>query len=112
MRDGIEPTPQSALTVQGAGLPREGKKGRLKRVLGVLGLAQHTLTDAQDHRPVPPNERCKGLLVAHAAELLQEFSVRQFPGRSLSDVAEKLPQGSAERSTGHELDSLEVPPHE
>ena len=43
-----------------AGLSDEDQKRRLERILGVVVIAENTATDAQDHRPMPPHEDCKG----------------------------------------------------
>jgi len=59
----------------GRGLSHEHEERRLKRILGVVGVPQHTAADAQHHRPVPPYQRLKGGLVAPRQETGQKFRV-------------------------------------
>jgi hypothetical protein len=58
----VQPTPDGLMLAQGTGLSGQGEKSRLKGVLGVVVLSQHTLTDPKHGRAMPPDqglERCR-----------------------------------------------------
>jgi hypothetical protein len=51
--------------------PSQHQEGRLTRILGILGVVQHTATDAQHHRRVATDDEREGSLVALGEEAIQ-----------------------------------------
>jgi DNA-directed RNA polymerase subunit RPC12/RpoP len=61
-------------------LADEDEEGRLKGVLGVRRVFQDAPADAQDHRPVPADQRLEGVLVALGEEARQQQRVGERIG--------------------------------
>src|SRR5262249_35075888 len=57
--------------------PNQNQKSGLKGILGVRLMADDTSADAQNHRPMPTDERFKGTLVPLPDEAFQQLTVRQ-----------------------------------
>jgi hypothetical protein len=60
----------------------QDQEGRLKRVVGILGVGEHAAADAEHHRSVPLDEDRKRQfprLVAAGTEQLQKLPVAQRP---------------------------------
>jgi hypothetical protein len=53
----VQPVAQKLRLPDRAGLPSEDQEDGLECILGVLIVAQHLAADAQNHRPVPANQR-------------------------------------------------------
>jgi hypothetical protein len=89
MGDAVQP---SANILYGAGLAHEQEKGRLADVLGVVWVVQQLPADAQNHRPVPPQQLGKRLAVAVLYETGEQILVaRLLEGvgrRQAADVAQ------------------------
>ena len=56
----VEPVAQHLAIADRPGLADEQEERGLEGVLGVLRLVEHVPADAQDHRPMPPDERLEG----------------------------------------------------
>jgi hypothetical protein len=65
---------------QPAGLASQEEERRLKGVLGRMNIAEQPPGDAEDHRPVPPDELRKGDLVAVVDEPGEQRGVGPFRG--------------------------------
>jgi hypothetical protein len=50
----------------------------LANILGIVPVAQQTLADPKDHRPVPLYERRKRSLILPRREALQELAIRSW----------------------------------
>ena len=71
----------------------EHQERRLEGVVGVVGVAEHTPADAQDHGPMPLNEQCERRAVAVDHELPQQLGIRENSGvRGASDLADVVNQ--------------------
>ena len=56
----MQPGTQPLGLPQRIGLAGQHEERRLESVLGVVGIAEHSLTDAQHHRPMPRHQRGEG----------------------------------------------------
>ena len=66
-------------------LAEEHQERRLERVLGVVGITQQHGADAEDHRPMPLNQRRKcqlGLIGFGGGESLEQLPVREVADRA------------------------------
>ena len=97
--DAVQPAGDGLAVGHGGGLPGQHEEGRLKGILGVLGVAQHTAADGQDHRPVPPHKGGEGAVVAAGDEPSEQLPVRQAAHR-LRRLAE-APQNHAHATRLH-----------
>ena len=80
--DTVEPTGHRLTLSDRYGPPRQDQERGLERILGVVRVAQDLAADAQDHRPVPLDQRREpglGRLITTAHEPLQELTIRQVP---------------------------------
>jgi hypothetical protein len=74
-RHPMEPAVQAALLSEASGLPGQNQKRRLRRILGITGIAQHPKTGPIDHRTVVRNQLRKGSVVALHRVALDKFPV-------------------------------------
>ena len=58
-----------------AGLAHEQEKRRLKRIFHVVRIVQHSPADAENHRPVPPQEYLEGRLVSQREPAVEQLRV-------------------------------------
>jgi hypothetical protein len=75
--DAVQPVAHQVAGYDGAGPANQDEESRLKRVFGVVQVAQHAPANAQDHRPVPSDEGREGRFIAAGKESAQQFAVRQ-----------------------------------
>src|SRR5579884_2016164 len=69
----------------------EDEEGSLKRIFGIVMVAEKTAADAPDHPAVPPYQSGGGSFVALFDEAIQQLSVAQPRTVSLQhDLAEML----------------------
>src|SRR5262249_50412717 len=89
MGHAVEPVPDLFSRPDTRRLAHQNQKGGLKRVFGILGMADHASADSPDHRGMTPDQGSKSRLVALANE-----AVEQLPIRHGIDIAEEsdLPQ--------------------
>ena len=86
--DSVEPRAQLRRHLQGGGLAGQDQECRLKGILGVMQVAKRVLTDAQDHRPMPLDERFKRVLSGRIAlrhEPLEQLLVGHAGGRAFAE---------------------------
>src|SRR5207245_2242222 len=67
--DGIEPACERTTAFQGPRPAEQNKKSRLKCVFRRVAVAQHTPTDAEHHRPMPPSPQPSALTSCAIATL-------------------------------------------
>jgi hypothetical protein len=80
----VEPAAQGLPLADGSGPAGQQQERGLEAVLGVFHPAEHPPADAEDHRPVPLEERCERRLVSPAEVGREQLAVRfltVFPGR-------------------------------
>ena len=75
--DAVEPGSQYVALADRPGLLDQDQEGGLKGVGDVVRVIQDAPADAQDHRPMPMEDRLEGRLVAMGEESLQELSLGQ-----------------------------------
>ena len=84
----IEPVTHHAARPNGGRLAHQHKKGGLETVFHVGLVVQDTPANAQDHRPVPPNQGFKGVIVPLADKKLKQLGI----GGRAAALEPKLPQ--------------------
>ena len=109
MRDVIQPAAQHDAAADRAGLLDQDQEGGLEGVLGVVGVAQDAVADAQDHRSVPRHQRLEGRGIAPMDEPLEELGVGKAGDRPIGEQAVDLSQGGAQRLDGHASDTSSTP---
>jgi hypothetical protein len=67
----MQPARQPFRLADGDRLPGQHDKGRLKVVLGVMGVLQHPLADAQNQRTVSPHQRLERRFLLAGSKALQ-----------------------------------------
>jgi hypothetical protein len=75
--DSVKPISDRLLTTQPVRLANQQQKRGLEHILDISRLRQQTLADAQDHRPMPAQQRGKCALVSLSRKTLQQLSIRQ-----------------------------------
>src|SRR5262245_48406541 len=90
---------------QYSGLPREHQECGLESVLGILGLMQDPLANAQDHRAMPGQQLGEGRFIPFAGKSLKEFAVGQRPGPSPGNEPAKVVQENSGVTRGHDRES-------
>ncbi len=91
--DAVQPAAHRFGATQRSRFAAEDEKDGLKSILGVVGIVQDTLTDAQHHRSMPPHQRRESVLIAPGGEALDQFAVRQaFRPRGGREGTKILPQ--------------------
>jgi hypothetical protein len=75
----------------GCGLADENQKRGLESILSVGIVAQHTLTHAENHRPVPAQQGRERSLVPLRQEALQQIAVAVLRNRA-AEAAEVVQQ--------------------
>jgi hypothetical protein len=78
----------------GWGLAGQDEESGLKRVLGVVPVAQHAPANAQNHRAVSSQQGPKRGLVVLLDKTLEQIPVRQLSRDRLDPKAEVLEDGS------------------
>jgi hypothetical protein len=90
-----QPASESPARIR-AGLAGQGQERRLEDVVGVVAVRQHAAGDAQDHRPVPAQERFEGAIVPPRRQARQEVAI----GRLRCGVYPRERPGGVEQQGG------------
>ena len=85
----VQPIAQDGAGGHGTRLADEDKEGGLEGVLGVGGIAQDTLADAQHHAAVSLQQRRKRRLISIQREALQQLPVAELL-RAARDTAKPV----------------------
>jgi hypothetical protein len=72
-----------------SGTVYEDKEGRLKHVLGSVGIVQDPATDVEDHRSVPADEGRERLVTAPREKLREELFVGRHDAGKAPDVLQE-----------------------
>ena len=83
------------------GFLQHHQEGGLKRVLGVIGIAEHTAANAQDHWSVPRQNRLEGDGISLFDETVKELRVGQPRIDTVGEQSLDLPQCDAQCLDGH-----------
>jgi hypothetical protein len=97
----VEPTADGLAFADRPGLANKREERCLKGIFSVLSVAENTLTGAQDHSPVPPDEQLEGGFVTLADKPFQERRIGQgVPLLSSYDSAQ-ITHDTVNLSAGH-----------
>src|SRR3954469_1392966 len=101
----MEPGAQRVSNPERAGLPDQGQEGGLEGILDIIRIAEIIPADAEDHRPVPPDEGCEGQLGRLGVlgrEPFEELTVGELPDGPQVEQGSELPPDGPVRSDRHE----------
>ncbi len=76
MRDAIKPVGEHRRGSDRSRLAGEDEERGLEGVLGIVVVAEDAPADAQDHRPMPPDDRLERRLIATCDEPFEQIAVR------------------------------------
>ncbi len=76
----IKPIADRARRVKSGSLANQDQKSDLKSILGIVRIVQEAAANAEDHRPMPANQRLEGRLIALVNVALEQIGVR-YPRR-------------------------------
>lgn len=75
--DPVQPVVQQIPVLNRPRLADQNEKGGLKRILRVVGIAEHTPAHAEHHRPVSAHKGRERTLIAMGHEIIQQLGVGQ-----------------------------------
>ena len=78
----VEPAGQAVALADRRSLADQEQERRLQDILGKMGIADVPTAQAEQHRPMPIDDRPKGELVAAIDEAIQQETVAK-PGKRL-----------------------------
>src|SRR5262249_22313194 len=85
----------------------EHQEDSLETVLAIRFMAEHSATNAQDHRSVPPKQRLEGRIVAPLNESIQQFGVSRAGAGRHRNSAHQPADRSAQKMANHDAYSRE-----
>ncbi len=92
----VQPAREGITLPDRSGRPGQDKERGLKRVLGIVMIAQDGMTDSLDHRPVPFHQRRERQLVTPGDEHLKQVPVAHSGDRpGLEEEAQLAPRRGA-----------------
>src|SRR5438876_1019814 len=107
MRDAVQPTTERFPLANRVCLAREDEKRRLVRVLSVLLVAQHGLTNAENHWPVTLHQSGEGDVVAIAKEVFQQLPIAELRRLLGAEHAAHVPENAFQWTLCHVRPPLE-----
>ncbi len=97
----MKPGGQRLADPQGPSLANQDEERRLKRILDVLGLAEDSPADGDNHGPVPGHEGSKSRFVPILGKSLNELRIRQAGRCAPDEEPAQIAQGCPELSARH-----------
>src|SRR5262245_57551726 len=105
VRDLVKPAPGRLVASDGGCFPRQREKCRLKCVLGVMLLPEHSAADTQYHRPMPPYQHFERSFIAARDKAPEQLAIGQTTHpRSVDDTAQVV-QYRCRLASWHATDS-------
>ena len=96
-----QPAAQRRAAVQRCGSANEHQKGRLKGVVGVVGIGKDSPANAIDHRTVSLDQDFERRLVAPFDEPLEQFAVGKRLAILQADQLADVPDNAGDLTPGH-----------
>jgi hypothetical protein len=98
----MQPAGKRVRRLDCAGPSREDKKGRLKRILGVMAIPEHTTTHAQHHGTMAIDKRRESSRIAIGDEPGQQRRIRhRVRGDHSADTADQTVGADGHRDAPH-----------